>query len=113
MPLDKKTRFHIETAIVVYLKGKEATSKEITAEILKRRYRVVLYLPQVVAICSSMKRRGALFSRSQKGETFWRINPNFHREHPGESMFGQHPPMRLEEYRESMKRRTKKIPKKR
>jgi hypothetical protein len=118
MPLDKTTRYHIEIATFTYLKmrylkGKEATSEEILTELLKRRYKVALDLRQVAAICSSMKRRGAVFSRSQKGTTFWRINPNFHREHPGESLFVEHTPiMSLKEYSESLKRRLKKKPKK-
>lgn len=106
MPLDKKTRHYIEVAIVSYLKGKkEATSKEILYYLTKRRYRVLLGMRQVAEICTSMKRRGALLSRSRRKIALWRINPNFYREHPNQGMYVLY--MTLEEFREGFKRRTK------
>jgi len=58
MLLNKDTRFHIEVAILTclgarYPKGKEATSKGILAELLKRRDRVALDLRQIAAIYTS------------------------------------------------------------
>ena len=118
MPLDKHTRFFIEVAIynflkMRHLKGKEATSEEIRTDLRSRRYRATLNLRQVAAICRSMRKRGVLFSRSQNKKTFWRINPNFHRDNPAESLFGSHTPMTWKEFKEIVKRRTWKSSKKR
>lgn len=114
MPLDKKTRQIYEIAIGTYLKRKkEATSNEILLHLIRRRFRAALDLRQVAEICSSIKRRGALLSRSRrillfgswKRTTLWRINPYFYREHPNESMYVQS--MSPKEYNEAIKRRTK------
>jgi hypothetical protein len=106
MPLDETTRFFLEVAIVSYLKGKkEATSKEILYYLTKRRYRVRLGMRQVAEVCTSLKRRGALLSRLRRKIALWRINPNFYREHPNQSMYLQS--MTLEEFKEAIKRRTK------
>jgi len=113
MPLDRDTRYHLEVAIVVYLKGREATSEGILKELEKSNYRIAPDLRQVVAICNSLRRRGTLFSRSEKRTTFWSFNKKFYDEHPGESCFIEHTPMSLKDYFESLKRRTKKSPKKR
>jgi hypothetical protein len=110
VPLDRKTRRYIEGAIVVYLKVKrEATSEEILCDLLKQGYRVALDLRQVAEICSSMKRRGAFSSCSRKRITFWRIDSDFYKNHPNESMFGEYAPisMSLKEYEKDRKRRTK------
>jgi hypothetical protein len=112
--MDKKTRQYFEIAIVSCLKGKkEATSIEIFLYLRKRRFRVAFDLRQVAEICSTMKRREVLLSRSQRTllfgsyrrRTFWRINPHFYLDHPNESMYTH--PMSPDEYREGIKRRTK------
>jgi hypothetical protein len=106
MPLDRDTRYHLEIAIRNHIAHKELTSERILSILLKENYRVALDLRRVVAICSAMERRGAFISRQQGETTFWRINPNFYKDHPDKSIFGEHVAMKPQTFLKSINRRT-------
>lgn len=117
MPLSKENRMLLERAIISYLRTfGEATSKEIYYELKERGFLAVKGVKQVSMICLGFERKGALLSRvvdvRDKLRIYkrksWRINPNFYKEHPNQSMFS-FPYKDREEMKEIRKRRMKAI----
>lgn len=103
MPLSKETRYLFETALIDYLRTHgEATSSQIYEHYKQRGFLAIKGVKQVSMICRAYEKRGVLLSRkpelsNQRPEIkklwrikMWRINPNFYKEHHGQSIFSMH-----------------------
>ena len=96
MPLSKENRVLLEVAIISYLtRIGQATSKDIYAHLKWRGFLALKGTKQVSMICLAFEKRGAIFSTITKvkdglrvyKKKYWRINPNFHKDHPHQTMF--------------------------
>jgi hypothetical protein len=109
----------MELALIGYLHTyKKATSEEIYEHLKKRGFLAVKGTKQVSMICRSYEKKGVLLSRKPDLGNLqpdvkkkwrlkiWMINPNFYKEHRGQSMFSIHVNT-LEEGRMIRRRRMK------
>jgi hypothetical protein len=109
----------MELALIGYLHTfKKATSEEIYEDLKRRGFLAIRGTKQVSMICRSYEKKGVLLSRKpdlssiQPGVRrkwrlkIWMINPNFYKEHRGQSIFSIHTNS-LEESRMIRKRRIK------
>ena len=101
MPLTRENRHLLEIAILSFLRSvKDATSKELYDQLKARGILAIRSVKQVSMICLEFERKGVVLSRQPnlnikvKAEVkkacrikIWRINPNFYKEHPRQSMF--------------------------
>jgi len=116
MPLTKANRHLLELAIFSFLKLDidEATSKDIYHYLRKRGIFALKGIKQVSMICSGFEKKGAFLSRwvkvREKRRVYrkksWRINPEFYKEHPNQTVLTFHCGS-LEEMKEIRKRRIK------